>query len=71
MDSYCPLPLENHMYMLHLGTWFSGDLGSVSLMAGLDLAGLCQPKLFYNSVLEEETNKLTILDTHKVQASWE
>lgn len=40
-------------------------------MAGLDLTGLFQPKFFYNTNLEEETNKLTTLDTHEVQASWE
>lgn len=41
----------------------SDDLGSVKLMVGLDLTGLSQPKLTYNSNLEEETNKLTTLDT--------
>lgn len=57
--------------MLHLGTQFSGDLGSVGLMAGLDLTDLFQPKLFYNCNWEEETNELTTSDTHEVQASWE
>ena len=34
-----------------LGTWFSGGLGSVTLMVGLDdLKGLFQPKRFYDSV---------------------
>lgn len=32
-----------------LGTWFSGRLGSATLMAGLDLKGLDQPKRFYDS----------------------
>lgn len=57
--------------MLHLGTWFSGGLGSVRVVAGLDLTGLFQAKLFYNSNLEEETNKLTTFDPQEVQASWE
>lgn len=57
--------------MLHLGTWFSGGLGSVRVMAVLDLTGLFQAKLFYNSNLEEETNKLTTFDPQEVQASWE
>jgi len=29
-------------YRWHLGTWFSGGLGSVTLMAGFDLKGLFQ-----------------------------
>lgn len=57
--------------MLHLWTWFSDDLGSIRLMAGLDLTGLFQPKFSYNNNLEEETNKQITLDTHEVQASWE
>lgn len=37
--------------MWRLGPWFSGRHGSVRLMVGLDgLKGLCQPKLFYDSV---------------------
>jgi len=38
--------------MWHLGTWFSGGLGSVRFMVGLnDLKGFFQPKRFYtNSV---------------------
>jgi len=37
--------------MWYLGTWFSGGLGSVSLMLGLDdLKGFFQPKLFYDSM---------------------
>jgi len=35
--------------MWHLGTWFSGGLGSVRFTVGLDdLKGLFQPKLFYD-----------------------
>lgn len=37
--------------MCHLRTWFSGGLGSVRLIVGLnDLKGIFQPKLFYNSL---------------------
>ena len=37
--------------MWHLGTWFSGGLGSARVMVGLDdLKGLFQPKRFYDSV---------------------
>jgi len=36
--------------MQSLGTWFSGGIGSVRLMVGLDLEGLLQPKWFYDSV---------------------
>ena len=37
--------------MWHLGTWFSGGLGSVRFMVGLDdLKGLFQPKRFYDSM---------------------
>ena len=36
--------------MWHLGTWFSGGLGSVRFMVGLDdLKGLFQSKWFYDS----------------------
>lgn len=35
--------------MWHLGTWSSGGLGRVRLMAGLnDLKGLVQPQRFYS-----------------------
>jgi len=35
----------------HLKTWFSGGLGSVRLIVGLDdLESLFHPKLFYESV---------------------
>jgi len=37
--------------MWRLGTWFSGGLGSVRLTVGLDLKGLFQPKLFYDSLI--------------------
>ena len=37
--------------MWHLGTWFSGGVGSVRLSVGLnDLKGLFQSKLFYDSM---------------------
>lgn len=32
------------VYVWHLGTQFSGGLGSAGLMVGLNLKGLCQPK---------------------------
>ena len=36
----------------HLGTWFSGGLGSVRLMVGLDdLKGPFQPKRFSESMI--------------------
>lgn len=35
--------------MWHLGTWFSGGFGSVTLVVGLgDLKGLFQPKCLYD-----------------------
>jgi len=35
--------------MWHIGTWFSGGVGCVSLTAGLDdLKGLFQPEQFYD-----------------------
>ena len=35
-----------------LGTWFSGGLGSIRLMVGLDeLMALIQPKGFYGSMI--------------------
>ena len=38
--------------MWHLGMWFSGGLGSVRVMVGLnDIKGLFQPKLFYDSII--------------------
>ena len=37
--------------MWHLGTQFSGGLGSVRLMVGLNFNGLFQAKLFYDSVI--------------------
>jgi len=37
--------------MWHAGTWFSGRLGSVRFMVGLDdLQGLFQLKYFYDSM---------------------
>lgn len=40
--------------MWHLGTWFSGGIGSVVLMVGLDLKGLFRHKrLFYDSVVND------------------
>jgi len=39
--------------MWHLGTWFSGGLGSVRLTVGLDdFKGLFQPKRFYDCMTE-------------------
>ena len=41
--------------MWHLGTWFSGGLGSVRFMVGPDdLKGLFQPKYFCDSMILRE-----------------
>ena len=41
--------------MWHLGTWFSGGLGSGRFTVGLDdLKGLFQPKQFYDSIWDVE-----------------
>ena len=43
--SRCPWRCLKDVWMWHLGTWFSGGLGRVGLMVGLnDLKGLFQPK---------------------------
>ena len=43
------------MWMWHLGTWFGGGLGSVTLVVGLhDLKGLFQPKWFYDSMTHSD-----------------
>ena len=40
--------------MWHLGTWFSGGVGSARLAVGLgDLKGLFQPKQFYDSMVTD------------------
>ena len=40
-----------HIYMWHLGTWFSGGLGRIRFMTRLnDLKGLFQTKWFYDSM---------------------
>jgi len=39
----------------HLGTWFSGELGSVRFTVGFnDFKGLFQAELFYDSVFINE-----------------
>jgi len=46
--------------MWHLETWFSGGLGSVRVMVGLDdLKGLFQLKCFHDSVIAGEVAPLT------------
>jgi len=37
--------------MQNLGTWFSGGIDSVRLMAGLDLDSLLQAEQFYDSII--------------------
>ena len=40
--------------MWHLGTWFSGGLGSVRFMVGLDdLKSLFEPKSCYDSMAKD------------------
>ena len=47
--SHYPWRYWKNGYMWSLGTWFSGGLGSVRLMIGLNLKGTFQHKWFYDS----------------------
>lgn len=43
-------------WMSHLGTWFTGALGRVRLMVGLDdLCGYFQPKRFRDSMIQKHS----------------
>ena len=47
------------MQTWHLGTWFSGGLGSVIFTVGLMSKGIFQPKWLCVSILESLTEKLS------------
>lgn len=48
----CDFLLEFNIGSWHLGTWYSGELGSVKLIVELDdLKGLLQPKQFHDFMI--------------------